>query len=496
MRSFGQLQGCDTNASRIGGSRTLAILTALGSLLMLGGCITENITLDLGIPVAYRESAKPQPYKPPPLDWWRGFRTKELIWLMEEAQTANFDVAAAVARIVQADAQAKIASAPLYPSIGLQANATRTRTSQANGGGGRSEHVSYTTALGGANGGAASYQIDFWGKNHALSRAAEHTAVASRFDRDVVNLTALVAVATAYFLVAEGQERLRLTRQNVAASQRILNLIKERFEAGTASALNVAQQETLVNQLRASIPPLDEQVRQNKATLALLIGRAPALTTIRGTSLYSIGIPQVTPGMPSELMLQRPDIREAEEALASAGASVQAARAAFYPTITLTGTYGVMSMALKNLFTPQAIFYNIAASLTQPIFDGFTLEGLLESAKGRQIELLNDYRKAVISGFTDVEHALVAVADTTETERLQRDVVAASQRAYDLSVNQFREGTIDLINLLQTQQTLFTAQDTLIQDRTNRLAAVLSLFQALGGGWLPPPAPGVVATSR
>jgi NodT family efflux transporter outer membrane factor (OMF) lipoprotein len=496
MRSFGQLQGRISNASGIGAVRTVAVLTAFGSLLMLGGCISEKVTLDLGIPVAYRESPKPQSYKPPPLDWWRSFRTKELIWLMEEAQTANFDVAAAVARIVQADAQAKIASAALYPEIGLQANAVRTRASRANGGSGRAERVTYTAGFGGPNGGAASYQLDFFGRNHALSRAAEHTAVASRFDRDVVNLTALVAVATAYFLVAEGQERLRLARRNVAASERILNLIRQRAQAGTASDLNVAQQETLVNQLRASIPPFDELVRQNKATLALLIGRAPALTNIRGTALYGIAIPQVTAGMPSELMIQRPDIREAEEALASAGASVEAARAAFYPTITLTGTYGVVSTALKNLFTPQAIFYTIAAGLTQPIFDGFNLEGQLENAKGRQIELLNDYRKSIISGFTDVEHALVAVTDTTETERLQREVVSASQRAYDLSVMQFQEGTIDLINLLQTQQTLFTAQDTLIQDRTARLNAVLSLYQALGGGWLPPPAPGVLATSR
>jgi NodT family efflux transporter outer membrane factor (OMF) lipoprotein len=360
---------------------------------------------------------------------------------------------------------------------------------------GDGEHVSYTVAPVSS----ATYQVDLWGRFRALSRAAQYNAIAMRFDRDVVNLTTLANVATAYFLVATDQERLRVARENPAASQRILDLIRQRFEAGTASALNVAQQESLVAQVRANIPPFDEAIRQNKATLALLIGRAPALTTIRGTALYSIGIPRVNAGLPSELLRQRPDIREAEELLAMAGANVEAARAAFYPQIALTGDYGFTSAVLKNLFTPQQIFYQIAANLTQPLFDGFLLEGQLENTKGRQNELLNDYRKAIVSGFTDVEHALVAIADTTETERLQRQVVAASQRAFDLSEAQLREGTIDLVTLLQTQQTLFTAQDLLVVDRLNRLNAILSLFQALGGGWLPPPphtSPAVVSDGR
>jgi NodT family efflux transporter outer membrane factor (OMF) lipoprotein len=477
MFLFGRLGRLRFSVKAIGVRRALGVLAVTGVPLMLSGCITEQFALDVGIPLRYREAPKNQRSAPPPLDWWRGFRTKELIELMEEAQTANFDIAAAVARIEQADAQAKIASAPLFPTVTAGANATRIRAA---GGG---EHVSYTVSPV-SN---ATYQVDVWGRYRALSRVAQYNAIAVRFDRDVVNLTTLVSVATAYFLVATDQERLRVARENLAASQRILNLIRQRSEAGTASALNVAQQESLVAQVRANIPPFDEAIRQNKATLALLIGRAPALTTIRGTALYSIGIPRVNAGLPSELLRQRPDIREAEELLAMAGASVEAARAAFYPQIALTGDYGFTSAVLKNLFTPHQIFYQIAANLTQPLFDGFLLEGQLENAKGRQNELLNAYRKAIVSGFTDVERALVAVADTTETERLQRQVVEASQRAFDLSEAQLREGTIDLVTLLQTQQTLFVAQDLLVVDRLNRLNAVLSLFQALGGSWLPPP---------
>jgi outer membrane protein TolC len=185
-------------------------------------------------------------------------------------------------------------------------------------------------------------------------------------------------------------------------------------------------------------------------------------------------------------LVQRPDIRSAEAQLVSADASVVAARAAFYPSISLTGQYGVASTALKNLFTPEAIFYQIAAGLTQPVFDGFRLEGLLEQARGRQIELLNNYRRTIVSAFGDVERALIAVADTAERERLQRQVVTSSQEAFNIAETRLREGTVDLVTVLITQQALFTAQDNQVTARFDRLVAVLSLFQALGGGWFPP----------
>jgi outer membrane protein TolC len=187
------------------------------------------------------------------------------------------------------------------------------------------------------------------------------------------------------------------------------------------------------------------------------------------------------------LLLQRPDIRSAEAQLAASSASVEAARAAFFPTISLTGQYGIVSAALKNLFTPQAIFYNIAANLAQPVFDGFRLEGQLELAQGRQVELLELYRRAVVSGFGDVEQALIAIADNAERERLQQQVVDSSRRAFDIGETRLREGTVDLVTVLIIQQSLFQAEDNLALARQARLQAVLSLFQALGGAWLPPP---------
>ena len=454
---------------------------------MFAGCLlTERPELAIEIPNSYKEAHGIQTNAPPKLDWWRGFRSKELTDLIEESQSSNFDVAAAVARILQADAASKIASAALYPNANFNASATRTRSSQANsdnsggGGGGRSERVSYTMFLN------ASYELDFWGKNRATSEAAQELAVASRFDRDTVVISTVASVATAYFLVLSSQDRIRIARQNVEAADRVLTLIKQRFDAGTASALEVAQQETLVAQQRASIPPLDQILRQNVATLALLVGRAPSFIKVRGGSVFRLNLPRVTSGLPSELLIQRPDIRFAEAQLASADASVVAARAAFFPSISLTGEYGVASTALKNLFTPQAIFYQIAAGLVQPVFDGFRLEGQLEAAKGRQLELLSDYRKAIVSGFADVERALIAIADNAELERLQRQVVTASRQAFNIAEARLREGTVDLTTVLITQQALFNAQDQEVVVRLARLQAVLSLYQALGGAWMPP----------
>ena len=452
----------------------------------LSGCLlkAEKPDAALDIPAAYRFGPRNADVALPSVIWWSGFRSKELTDLIEESLTSNLDVAAAVARIIQADAQARVAGAALLPSVNLNASATHSRSSRSTSTTSTSpssERDLFSASL------SASYEIDFWGKNRATLRAAEETVAASRFDREVVALTTVVSVANAYFQVLASADRLRVARENLAAASRIYRLIQERLKAGTASALDTAQQESLVNTQRAAIPPLVQALQQNTATLAVLVARPPERLKIHGNTMNRIAIPRVTPGLPSDLLGQRPDIREAEAQLAAANANVYAARAAFFPSITLTGEGGTQSSLLRNLFRPESIFYNVAAGLTQPIFEGGRLTGALDLQKGRQDELLQLYRKAVINGFADVDRALVAVQQTTERERLQREVVASSRRAFEIAERRLREGAVDLVTVLNTQQTLFQAEDTLAQARLARLLAVVSLFQALGGGWQPPP---------
>jgi NodT family efflux transporter outer membrane factor (OMF) lipoprotein len=470
----------------------LIMLQGICLMLPLGGCLLNGDKPEPGLDIPAAYSRGPQTPRAaeaalPKLDWWRAFRSRELTEIVEDAREANLDIAAAVARIVQADAQARITGAGLLPTVDLDGSATHLRTSQATAAGGTSgslggsERDLLSSSL------SASYEIDFWGKNRAAVRAAEETAAASRFDREVVGLTTVVSAANAYFQVLAAQDRLRVARNNLQSATRVLNLIQQRVNAGTASALDTSQQESVVATQRASIPPLEQIVTQNRNALAVLLARSPESVRIRGGSLNSIAIPRVTPGLPSELLTQRPDIREAEAQLAAANANVYNARAQFLPSITLTGEGGYQSAILKTLLRPESAFYTLTAGLTQPIFHGGELLGNLDLQKGKQDELLQKYRKAVISGFSDVETALDAIRQTALRERLQRDVVTSSRRAFDISEQRLREGTIDLVTVLQTQQTLYSAEDVLVVARLAHMQAIVSLYQALGGGWLPKP---------
>jgi outer membrane protein, multidrug efflux system len=465
--------------------------------LPLGGCLLTGDRPEPGLDIPPYYLAGPR--KPaaaeaavPPLDWWRAFRSRELTEIIDAACAANLDIAAAVARIVQADANARIVGAALLPIVDFNANAQRSQSSKTTGStsvinvsqSGASVEIirnNLSTTFG------ASYELDFWGKNRSALRAAEQLAVASRYDREVVALATVVAAANAYFQVLATQDRLRVARDNLASATRVLNLIQQRLQAGTASALDTAQQESLVNTQRAAIPPLEQILRQNRVALAVLMARSPESVSIRGGSLRSITYPRVTPGLPSELLAQRPDIREAEANLAAADANVQNARAQFLPSIVLTGEAGYESAVLKLLLRPESAIYTMAAGLTAPIFHAGQLSGNLDLQKGRQDELLQIYRKAAISGFADVENALDGIRQTAQRERLQREVVTSSRRAFEISEQRLREGTVDLVTVLQTQQTFYQAEDASVQAQLAHVQAIIGLYQALGGGWLPKP---------
>ena len=471
-------------ASRLS-SRLARSVAVLGLVASSAGCILTKDLPDpaLDVPEGYKAARLTKSQDAPPtLDWWRGFRSRELTTLMEEAQTVNLDIAAATARFQQADAQARITGAALLPTLSGSGQESYSRTSGSSASGltnGGREVVNYSSSL------SASYELDFWGKNRDAAQAAEETAVANRFDRDVVALTTLTTVANAYFQVLAAQDRIRTAQRNIASAIRILDAIKQRLQAGTGNDLDVAQQETVVANQRALVPPLRQTLDQNINALATLVSRPPEAVRVIGGTLNQIASPRITPGLPSELLTQRPDIRRQEAQLASATANVGNARAQFFPSIQLTGQGGYQSSALTSLFQPHAAFFSMVGSLTQPIFDGGRILGNFELTKARQDELLQTYRKTVVQAFADVDNALMSIRQTTEKLRLQREVVAASRRAFQLSEQQLRAGTADIVTVLNTQLTLFQAEDSLSQAQLARLLAIVSLYQALGGGWEP-----------
>jgi len=460
-------------------------IAAVAALALAGGC---GVGEDYQRPATETPAAWAAPVAPaeawPAADWWRRFGSPTLDSYMTQAQAANLDLAAAMARVRQADAQARVSGAPLLPALDLSTQAQRqlqpsTQTSSsASGAKVRSDPK--TTFNGTLN---ASYEIDFWGKNAAAAESALAAAQASRFDQQTVALTVQSGVATTYFEILGLRDRLTVARANVANAEDVLAAIRDRQRFGTATDLDVAQQESVVAGLRAAPPPLEQQLRQDVNALALLIGRLPEKVDVTAGALADLKMPVVAPGLPSDLLARRPDVRFAEAQLVAANADLTAARAALFPSVKLTVEYGFESVALSTLLHGSNTLYSLAAGLTQPIFHGEALRGEKELKEARYDELVQTYRKAVLSAFSDVENALVAARKTREEEDAQQVAVDTARRANEISVAQFRAGLVDITTLLNTQKTLFSAQDALVQARLAHVQALVGLFKALGGGW-------------
>lgn len=466
--------------------RAAGLSGAAAAMLLLAGCSVwdDYARPDTPKPAAWSTRLDAQAAWPSAA-WWRGFGSPRLDALIGQAETANFDIAAAVARVRQADAQLRIAGAALLPTVGGTAGGTRTRSPYA-----QSAPETTTGPVPAASYGdsfnlglSASYEIDFWGKNRATEEAARAGALQSRFDARTAQLTVLSSVATTYFDMVGQGERLVVARQTVANAEEVLAAIRDRMEAGLATALDVAQQESVVAGQRATIAPLEQQIRQDANALAILTGRLPEQMAVVPEPLSAIRQPVIEPGLPSALLARRPDVQSAEAALVAANANVGNARAQFFPSIELTGAGGFQSIVLGALLQHTALVWAFGTSLTQPIFEGGRLEGQLEQTKGRYDELLQDYRKAVVSAFSDVENALVAVQKTAEEEAAQRTAEATARNAYEIAEAQLRGGTVDITTVLDTQKTLFAAADALAQARLAHLQAVVGLYKALGGGW-------------
>ncbi len=454
----------------------LALLPAACDLLR-----PDPTSSGIALPSRLRAADAAAAVRWPDPDWWRGFRSAELDALMGAAMAANFDIAAAEARVRQADALVRIAGSALLPSIDASAGVTRAQTTAAAGGGGgisrRRVGSSNSLTL------SASYEIDFWGRNRAAVESAEQGATSQRFAVGAVALTTQASVANTYFALLAAQEQLAIQRANLAIATRVLGVIRERVAVGTGTGLQLAQQETVVAQQRAQVPLFVQLVEQNRNALGTLTGRPPEAVEIAGEAFNRIAVPPVSPGLPSELLARRPDVLTAEAALAAAQADVVVARAALFPSIRLTGQGGFQSVALETLLRPESQIFSIAAGLLQPIFHGGALRAQVAAERARAEELLADYRRAIIAALVDAENALVALRQTTEQERLQRQAVATAERANAIAEDQLRAGTIDLVTLLVTQQSLFTARNLLVVARLARLQAAVGLFRALGGGW-------------
>jgi multidrug efflux system outer membrane protein len=466
------------SGQRMVGLRCVRVAMVMQLIIMTGCSVGPTyVRPTLDIPAGWREQSVNNSEWPAD-DWWRSFGSPELNSFIQQARTGNLDMAAAAARIREADAQVRVAGAALLPSVDIGGSASRNQSVSSKGSKRTTtDFTSYTTQLN------ASYEIDFWGANRASLEAAKQAAVATRYDAETIALTTDASIATVYFQILASRDQIATMSKNLQNAKEVLAVLKAQESAGTATALDVAQQQTTVLTIAAELPPLQEQLRQNINAMAILLGKAPQAVDVNSGSLTDLSHPSVAPGLPSALLARRPDVAAAEAQLKAANADIAVARAAFFPTIQLTAQAGFESAALSSLFGPAGLFYSLAAGVTQPIFEGGRLEGNYQFSKAFYDELVADYRQSVISAFQDVEDSLVAYQQTTEQEKRQQAAVVTARHAYDAAAAQLRAGTTNVLTVLNTESTLFAADLTLVQVRLARLNAIVSLFKALGGGW-------------
>ncbi len=413
----------------------------------------------------------------PAQDWYREFGSEELNTFIDLAVHDNTDLAGARQRVAQADARARQAGAAILPGVSLNGSATRLGGHSEQGSG---HELDWLGML------SASYEVDFWGKNRATANAAQLQAGASRAERDTLALTLLAGVAGEYFQVLAARERLAIARANRDTAQRMLAAVQARFDAGVASPAELAAQKAALYTTQIAVSGLEQLEMEARGALALLLGRPPEDFSVRADSLDSLSEPVVTAGLPSELLMRRPDVAVAEANLRAAHANLAAARAALFPVLALTAAAGVQNPALPGivLAIPGAgPSYSAVASLTQPIFDRGRLRAQRDEAAAKEQELLAGYRAAIIAALVDVEKALAAVQHLNAEREFRQGAVTESERALEGATLRYQRGVGDFLTLLESQRALYTARDEFAQYRLSRLQTLVALCKALGGGW-------------
>ena len=459
----------------------------VGSALALASCATRvpQVLTPQILPRAFTSRAftSQEPPTWPRADWWQDFGSLELSDLIQAAQANNRDLAAASARIMEAQAQTFIARSALLPQLTLPAQAVRSNTS-----GTSSTGTLPTVSTGNSFGlsAAGSYELDVWGLSRANVRAAQETLKSARFAQQALALQITASVAQGYFTVLALRERIAIANEDIKAINGILDVIKLRVSTGTSSRLGLAQEQAQLESAQAQLPILEQAELEQRVALAVLLGRPPEAFDVGAQNSDGIRAPEVAPGIPSQLLLRRPDVAQAEANLASAHANLDAARAAFLPQFSLTGTAGFSGTALSTLLRSPNFLWNAGANLVGTIFDG-KLIGQKKLAYATQKELVADYESAVLNAYADVENTLGQVRNNAEAANHLRREVDAAREAFEISNLQYRQGTADLLGVLQAQQTLFAARDQLAQTQLVFMNAIVQLFAALGGGWAEPP---------
>lgn len=452
---------------------------AVAASLLLAACSSMDEVPS--VPVSYTATWEYAPQTSTAIavekDWWKSFESAQLQQLISTAEAENPDVRIAAERVKQAELQMRIANASLFPSFNLSASSGENSTKNANGN---------WSADGSTRAGvSASYEVDLWGGAMANRHASESSYKSTVFSNEATRLTISAGVATAWFDYLALHERIETAQKNIVIAERIQKIVDSLYKNGVATAAEAAQQKTNLLTQQAALLPLQLQYDQTRAAIALLEGQVPQNYQLPLEKLMDLKLPDINAGIPSDVVTRRPDIGAVEAQLQAASADVYAARTALLPSFQLSGNMGKSASELFSL-SPASQSAGWSLSLAQTLFAGGKYKNQVSLSKSRRVELVETYRKTILTALQEVDDALHRTNITQQQEINQQEIVAQSERSLKLTEARYREGDYDLQSLLDAQRSLFQAQDALVQQRLARLNATVDLYKALGGGWQHP----------
>ncbi|NPC56969.1 efflux transporter outer membrane subunit [Caenimonas soli] len=452
-------------------------LLALAAAALLAGCSMMPVyeRPQAPVPAGWDDASATEGAPAAVLDWQQFFANDNLRGLIATALRNNRDLRVAVLNIEQARAQYDIRNADRFPSVSGAVSGSRA---PASGGGTAS---TYTAGLL-----VSAWEIDFFGRIASLSEAAVAQYLATEEGRKAAQMSLVASVANSWLNLVADEELLALTRQTLATREESLRLTRLRFDSGVSSELDFQQAQSLTESARVALTQQQRQRALDFNTLRLLLGEAPPADASGKAALATLTLPDVPAGLPSDVLVRRPDVRQAEQLLVAANANIGAARAAFFPRITLTAGIGTASNELSGLFKGGSWGLTVAPQLLQPIFDAGRNRAGLRSANVSRDIAVAQYEKAIQSAFREVSDALAGRATLADQLTAQNNVAQAEAVRLRLSTLRYESGVSSFLELLDAQRSLFAARQAQIQTRLQLLQNQVLLYRALGGGWSEP----------
>ena len=417
--------------------------------------------------------------------WWEQFNDPVLNELIDIALDENKDVKIAAARVEQFMGQYRTTRAPLFPQIGVGASVSRQRTSEITGPTPQLESVPFhneffTNYEGFLN---ASWEIDLWGRLRRATEAARADLLSTEEARRSIILTLVTSVASSYVNLLDLDKQLEVTRMSAKNYKEAYDLFKLRFEYGIVSEMEVSQTKSQYEQTAANIPFFEKAIAQQENALSVLLGRNPGPIP-RGKTIDQLNLPAVPAGLPSDLLTNRPDIRQAEQSLVAANANIGVAKAQYFPSISLTAMFGYASSDLDSLFTGPGMIWSLAAPLIAPIFTSGAISGQVKSAKAVQQQTLYQYLQVTQTAFREVDDGLVDQQRTREQLISLNREVEALREYVRLAQLRYDEGYTSYLEVLYAGNQLYNAELTLTGTQGTLFLALVSLYKAMGGGWV------------